>query len=103
MDQLDILVVDAGAHTVRAGRAQDFPTDAESPYVVLPSAVRASGLDDADSTQTSVSKVLTCYLGQASLAVAGLNASGVHTQTRTIPTLKSVSLALTCTAVSQQA
>ena len=62
MDQLDIIVLDAGAHTVRAGRAQDFPIDAQSPYAVLPSAVRASGVDDADSTQTSVSKVLRSFM-----------------------------------------
>lgn len=54
---LDIFVVDAGAHTVRAGRAEDFPDDAKSPHVVLPSVVRPAGADDADSAQPATTKV----------------------------------------------
>lgn len=55
---LDIFVVDAGAHSFRAGRAEDFPTDAHTPHIALQSAVRPLGADDADSTQTSVNQVL---------------------------------------------
>lgn len=40
---LDCLVCDAGAHTIRAGRAEDFPSDAESPHVVVPSCVSTAG------------------------------------------------------------
>ena len=36
---LDIFVIDAGAHTIRAGRAEDFPGEEESPHIVLPSCV----------------------------------------------------------------
>lgn len=54
---LDIFVVDAGTHSFRAGRAADFPTDAHTPHIVLQSAVRAVGADEADSTQTSVDQV----------------------------------------------
>jgi hypothetical protein len=54
---LDIFVLDAGAYSFRAGRAEDFPNEAQTPYTVLPSVVRPVGTDDADSTQTNVEKV----------------------------------------------
>jgi hypothetical protein len=52
---LDMLVLDPGAHSFRAGRAEDFPLVSHSPYVVLPMAVRPG--DDADSTKTEPLKV----------------------------------------------
>ena len=54
---LDIFVVDAGAHSFRAGRAEDFPTDSATPHTVLQSVVRAVGADDADSARTSTTQV----------------------------------------------
>jgi hypothetical protein len=61
---LDIFVIDAGAHTIRAGRAEDFPANDRSPHVALPSVVRPAGVDDADSTQTSTSKVWPPHAAQ---------------------------------------
>lgn len=40
---LDCIVCDVGAHTVRAGRAEDFPSDAETPHIVVPSCVSTAG------------------------------------------------------------
>ena len=52
---MDMFVLDPGAHAFRAGRAEDFPADAQTPYVVLPSVVRTS--DDADSSITEPDQV----------------------------------------------
>ena len=55
---LDCLVCDAGAHTIRVGRAEDFPTDAETPHVVVPSCVSTAGDVVAGNTsQESVTEV----------------------------------------------
>lgn len=40
---LDIFVIDPGAHSVRAGRAEDFPSEEGSPHIVLPSRVLEPG------------------------------------------------------------
>lgn len=55
---LDCLVCDAGACTVRVGRAEDFPTDTETPHVVVPSCVSTAGdVIAGKTTQESVTEV----------------------------------------------
>jgi hypothetical protein len=57
---LDCIVCDAGAHTIRAGRAEDFPTDAETPHIVVPSCVNTAGdVEGGEEAHESVTQVST--------------------------------------------
>lgn len=58
---LDIFVVDLGAHSIRAGRAEDFPTEESSPHIVLPSRVLEPGTTP-EQTSTASKKVLCLFL-----------------------------------------
>jgi hypothetical protein len=46
---LDIFVLDLGGHSIRAGRAEDFPAEKETPHIVLPSAVTTASENDVEA------------------------------------------------------
>jgi hypothetical protein len=52
---LDCIVCDAGAHSIRAGRAEDFPADTETPHIVVPSCVSTAG--DVEAGQAAIESV----------------------------------------------
>jgi actin-related protein len=61
---LDCFVIDAGAHTTRAGRAEDFPTDADSPHIVIPSRITtpADGKPQGDGEVVQVPRCHSQHL-----------------------------------------